>query len=207
MSIRRILAALCACLSLMAPSAFAAVIDFETVAQEACTAAPISSKGFTFSGSEPRCVFGPPDEPIENASNGTYFLIDGRAPVLFNNDAGQSFSISSIDLGISFFMDVSPNFVTLTGFFADGGQISETLTLTFDFQTYALAGFKNLSALTISNLRIPANADGDPGYIAIDNLVLDDNDGPPNGAVPVPASLPLFALGMGVMAFMRRRFS
>ena len=194
MPIRKIALALGTCLALLAPVTVAAVIDFENPGAVDCTVEAISSEGYSFNGAGPRCVFGPGDEGIENANNGSYFLIDARLPMTLTNDAGLPFSLTRIDLGISYYNDVSPNFMILTGLFADGATISRTLTLTDSFQTFALSGFENLSALTFSNLLIPAS-DGDPGYIAIDNVVL-----------PLPASLPLFALAIGVMAAVRRRY-
>lgn len=194
---------MCVCLAAFAPSAFATVIDFESVSVLSCDAAPVKTKGYTFSSVGPHCTFGPGDT-IVNANNGTNFLIEGAHLSTLSNDAGKPFSVLSLDLGISFRNDVSPNWLEVTGFLVGGGIISQTLTLTTSFQTYSLSGFENLTAFTFSGLQIPGSL-GELGYIAIDNLNLQEKEGPVNGEVPVPASLPLFALGLGALAAIRHR--
>jgi len=203
MNLQRGLSAICVCLAVLAPSAFATVIDFESMTVLDCDAEPVNTKGYTFSSVGPHCTFGPGDL-IENANNGSNFLIEGAHVSTLTNDAGQAFNLLSLDLGISFRNDVSPNVLEVTGLFVGGGSISQTLTLTNFFQTYTLTGFENLTAFTFSGLQVPGSL-GELGYIAIDNLNLVERDGPANGEVPVPASLPLFALGLGVLAAARRR--
>jgi hypothetical protein len=111
--------------------------------------------------------------------------------------AGGLFSVVSLDLATSLLNVDLPNFLTVSGEFADGSAISTRLQLGDSFQTYFLTGFSDLVSLTINPLEIG------PGYFAVDNIVL-SGDTPPVGEVPLPATLPLAALGLAALGAVRR---
>jgi hypothetical protein len=93
----------------------------------------------------------------------------------------------SIDFGGLDFMD--PGLLDVTGFFAGGGSLTQTIDPAQAFSTFTFAGFANLSSLQFGLQSFGGNA-------ALDNIILQ------TAAVPEPAALLL--LGSGLMAGLRR---
>ncbi len=211
MHIKQFLSALCVCLTLLAPAAHAAVIDFEdlnvgTLDEPNCIEGfdGFISGGFGFIGDFDQCaVVGAQLPGIPDS--GSQFLLEGGNLAIFRLD-GQAFSISSLDLSTSLYTDIIPNQVTLFGQQTNGEQVSVTLTIDDMFRTYDLENFKDLLVLVIGRQELSLPATG-PGYYNLDNLVVELEDGEvtPPQPMPVPATLPLSALALAGLAFMRRR--
>ncbi|MFP5394296.1 MAG: PEP-CTERM sorting domain-containing protein [Gammaproteobacteria bacterium] len=194
-----LLASACLLGSLCAPLAHAAVINFEDVGAVDCTTQPISSGGFQFSASDSfHCVVTPADA-APNANNGTNFLIEGSQQLLMTAQSGAHFSVSSLDLGISYYTQTSPNQILLTGQLANGGSVSLEVSITNVFQTYQLTGFDDLVSLRLQGplVTVPFPA---IDYYALDNIVVADATNP----VPEPASLGLVAAGLLALGVRRR---
>lgn len=193
MNIPHSLSALLFCATAI-PAAHATVIDFEDVGFVPCTDAPIQTRGYTFTGNDFfHCVV-PAGLPTPNANNGTSFLIEGSAFLSVTNDEGLPFSFTRVDLGTSFFNDVSPNLMVVRGTKVNGSSISQTLVVTDQFSTFRLQGFTGLVELSFSGLLLPDPVGGQ-GYFALDNLVVQ---------VPLPGTVPLALLGLGTLALSRR---
>jgi len=181
----------------------AAVIDFADVGSVACTLSPITSGGFTFTGNDfYQCVYGPQDD-TQNANNGTSILVEGSSVLEVKDATSAPFSAFSVDLGTSFFADASPNRITVTGLLVGGGQVSQSLTVTDRFQTFALSGFEDLKSLRFGALEVLSTG-GITGYYALDNLVVEPMVPPPSN-VPTPPTLALSALALLALAARRRQ--
>ena len=180
-------------LSLAAP-AQAVVVDFEDVGFVPCTDAPVSSGGFTFSGSDFFHCVTPAGLPTPGANNGSSFLIEGAFFLTVSNDAGVPFTLRRVDLGTSYFNATSPNLMRVTGVTVNAGTVTQVVEVRDSFGTYALDGFDRLVSLTFSALLLP-DPDGGPGYFALDNMVVE---------VPLPGSVPLVLLGLSALALARR---
>lgn len=194
--------------AVLAAPAGAAVIDFEQSPYAGtCTESPFLIDGYTFAGDFTHCI-NPPGGEVENADNGTAFLVEGSEFLTITNNMGLTFSARRVDLGASFFNVVSPNFLTVTGTLEDNSVVFQEITLTNDFGTFELQGFDNLVALTFSGLLL-SGPDGSFGYYALDNLALEtavvEN---PGGSVPLPGTIPLALAslaGLTLSQRMRRR--
>lgn len=168
----------------------AAVIDFEDVGFTPCTSAPISTRGFTFTGNDFFHCVTPAGLPTPGANNGSSFLIEGSAFLTVTHDGGVPFSLQRVDLGTSFFNATSPNLMVVTGTTVYDTIVSRTLIVTNRFSRFELTGFNDLVALNFSGLLLP-DPQGGQGYFALDNLVV---------RVPLPGTVPLVLLGCGVLA-------
>ena len=198
MKINNILSGICLVATILVSSAHAAVIDFEDVAvsDTSCNdpTSPIISRGFGFSTNSFHCVTNSSQAPAL-PSSGSNFLVEGGDPVFISALDGSVFSVLSLDLSTSQDNVDVPNYLTVTGEFQDGTEISTRLTLSDFFQTFALTGFNDLAALRISALELGT------GYFGVDNIVI--AGGPVD--VPLPATLPLMGLALAVLATARRR--
>ena len=77
------------------------------------------------------------------------------------------------------------------GSFAGGGTVTQFLTLTSTWTTFALVGFTNLTNVDFSAVYMGDNVNTivpDPGF---DNINVAET--------PLPAALPLFATGLGAL--------
>ena len=189
---------------LCAESVQAAVVDFEDVVQVNCTINPIAAGGYVFTGliGNSHCVVTPEDN-LPHAGNGTSFLVEGNDFMLVTNMLGSVFTALRVDLGTSFETDTPVNRVSVTGVLAGGGTVEQTFTITDQFQTFALDGFVHVVSLVFAG-PLDRNPGDGFGYYALDNLVVTVGGEPPTD-VPLPATLPLMLLGLGVLAVSRRR--
>lgn len=191
----------CLIASLWAPAVKASVIDFEAGPLD-CTGAPIVSNGFQLSSNGIHCLA----EPVDNApkaNNGTRFLIEGGQSMVLTSQSGAHFSVTSLDLGNSYYTKTSPNSIRLTGWLGDGSSVVDTVTTSDIFQTYVLHGFDNLVSLQLEG---PLDHVPDPliDYYALDNIVIADAPDPDPNGVPEPGTLSLMALSAGLLAWRRR---
>ena len=183
-------------------NAYNVLIDFEdspldgdyTAAQQD----PISSRGFNFSGPYAKGVMYWPEGPIDDSKALSWCTLiaptlDWCAPDLSitMTQAGLvAFDLLSLDLGRR---DTNLDF-ELTGYFAGGGSISTTVNVqsealtTFTFGS----GWTNLQSVTITPLNPGANT-----AVALDNISV--------STIPVPAAVWLFASGLGLLGWMRRK--
>ena len=133
---------------------------------------PYTEAGFTFTSSLP----GPTSAIFDSASsvttNGTdvfgWCASDCGATQVITVSGRGRFSLSQIDVG-ALTVAAPGMFVNLVGHFADGRSIVVTLPVAQQWATHTLAGFTNLSSLTITAV------DPSPGALrdsAIDNLVI-----------------------------------
>ena len=146
---------------------------------------PLVSDGFSFTassngGSLYSWIDG------EGSANGTNNLIYSVGPLIMTKVGGGTFSVSSLDAGLSWYVEGEGYTLDLYGTRSDLSLVHATVGLDYAFNTYTLSGFDNLVSLVFSN---PTN-----GYIAIDNI-----DTGANGAVPEPASWALMLGGFGLV--------
>lgn len=200
MKIKPLLSGLCVLATILASPVQAAVIDFEDVAVNSTSCddlfSPVISRGFSLSSNFAHCVTNSTQNP-GLPSSGSNFLFEGGDPLFISALDGSPFSVLSLDLSTSQDNVDVPNYLTVTGEFQDGTEISQRLTLNDFFQTYVLTGFNDLSALRISSLELGV------GYFGLDNVVLDGGPGPID--VPLPATLPLVGLALAALAGARHR--
>ena len=198
MKINKLLSGICLIATMLVSPVHAAVIDFEDVAvsDTSCDdpTSPIISRGFIFTTNFAHCVTNSSQAP-GLPSSGSNFLVEGGDPVFISALDGSLFSVLSLDLSTSQDNVDLPNYLTVTGEFQDGTEISTRLTLSDFFQTFSLTGFNDLAVLRISALELGS------GYFALDNLVT--AGGPVD--VPLPATLPLMGLALAALAAARRR--
>lgn len=183
-------------------NAYNILIDFEDSPLDGdFTAAeqdPISSRGFNFSGTPQKGVMYWPEGPIDDSKAFTWCTI--TAPVFdwctpdlsitMTQDGLVAFDLLSLDLGRQ---DVNLDF-ELTGYFAGGGSISTTVYVQSEaLATFTLgSGWTNLQSVTITPLNPGQNRS-----VALDNISV--------STVPVPAAVWLFASGLGLLGWMRRK--
>lgn len=133
--------------------------------------------------------------------NGTNFLIFHSAdPLTVSTSNENAFSLTSLDLGLSYYASFSPATATITGFFTNGGTITQALSLnSVSFKSFSLSGFTDLSSFTVT-----MTSPGYSGYAALDNVNFTDF----TAAVPEPSTWAMMLLGfagIGFAAYRRKR--
>jgi hypothetical protein len=181
----------------------APIIDFEGVTPDDSftgdNVTPYVEDGFTLTSSGSPLeyhndIFNNFAETNGNGNTTSIFgwcgFCDG-APFVFTLTGPGPFALVSIDFG-GLETGVTPaSAITVTGFFAGGGTISQTVDPTAAFSTFNFPGFTNLSSLQFG-LQTPGNNS------AADNIVVAPT------AVPEPVSFVL--LGTGLIAAGLRRY-
>jgi hypothetical protein len=180
-----------------AGQAGATMVDFEDVAVASgsfTNESDVTSNGFTFNTATNHSHLANNFTGVDNG--GTYLGIDDAAgpnpTIMFEGLNGDSFNLRTVDLA-EWNTSASATSVELTGFYAAGGTVSETVV--FDqvygaFQTEVL-NWAGLSQVQFEGFGPSGN------YYAIDNLDL--------SVVPEPASMTLLGLGLAGVAVRRRR--
>ena len=135
--------------------------------------------------------------------NGTNFLIFDSAydPLTISTSNNNAFSLSSIDLGLSYYASFSPATARITGYFANGGTITEDVSLnSSSFKSFSLSGFIDLNSVAVTT-----TSPGYTGYAALDNV----NFTGFTAAVPETSTWAMLILGFAGIGFMtyRRRKS
>jgi hypothetical protein len=130
--------------------------------------------------------------------NGTNFLIFDSAydPLTISTSNKNAFSLSSLDLGLSYYASLSPATATITGYFANGGTITEDVSLNSStFKFFSLSGFIDLSSVTVTT------SPGYTGYAALDNVNFTEF----TAAVPEPSTWAMMILGFAGIGFVTYR--
>jgi hypothetical protein len=133
--------------------------------------------------------------------NGTNFLIFDSAndPLTVSTSDKSAFSLSSLDLGLSYYASFSPAIATITGYFANGGTITRDVSLnSSSFKSFSFSGFIDLSSVTVTT-----TSPGYTGYAALDNVNFTEF----TAAVPEPSTWAMMILGfagVGLMTYRRR---
>ncbi|MCF6285783.1 MAG: PEP-CTERM sorting domain-containing protein [Candidatus Hydrogenedentes bacterium] len=196
------------CTLIYSANAGAVIIDFEDVAVATGindTGGDVISNGYLFdTGANHRHLQNDFFSVFGNGS--TYLLIDdfAGANVLSLTEAvfGAPFDFSSADFGESGDLSIAST-VTVTGFYALGGTVSQTVTIdgifdgaggVADFQTEVF-NWTGLSLVTFDG----SGSNGDD-YYSLDNLNISAS-----APVPEPASITLLGLGLAGMAVRRRK--
>jgi hypothetical protein len=127
--------------------------------------------------------------------NGTNFLMFNSAydPLTVSTSDKNAFSLTSLDLGLSYYASFSPATATITGFFTNGGTITQALSLnSLLFKSFSLSGFTDLSSFTITMTN-----PGYSGYAALDNVNFTEF----TAAVPEPSTWAMMLLGFAGIGF------
>ncbi|MBV8036427.1 PEP-CTERM sorting domain-containing protein [Roseateles sp.] len=169
-----------ASLAMLASSAQADIVTFDDVANH--TGAPFESGGLRFESPGSTYVW---SGDGVHSDNGTLSLISGiGASFTITKVGGGMFSIDQFDAGLSWYTLGTTGEITVDG---------DLLTLTGNYQTFALTTLQNVSSVTVRFTL------GD-GYFAMDNIVWHDA-----GALPEPASFALVGLALLATGVARRR--
>ncbi len=148
----------------------------------------VSTQGYQFVSSANCCNFvlsvGAP-----TPANGAQFLTYTQFATTMTAVDGSAFSVTSLDTENGQYQSGAHSIV-VTGTYANGSQILQTLNVADAFQTYALTGFTDLTSLQFSSA-------GGNGYTSIDNIAAT--------AVPEPATWSLLLLGFVGTGYALRR--
>lgn len=165
-------------------TAAAVTVDFEDYTGPlTAIPGPVSSTGFTFSGT------GNPN-PIAMAdsfvgSSGIALLYCPGCEITMTADSGDAFSLLSADLQNS-----GSGTIDVIGFYSGGGSIQATLSPGSGFSNFSFgAGWNNLSSLRFV---------GDFSGLGAGIDTVEVN------VVPIPAAVWLFASSLGLLGWLRR---
>ena len=138
------------------------------------------------------------------AHNGSSFLFvaSGVENAIDISNGGQAFDLQSFDAD-SFLHIQGATSITVTGFFLNGGSISQTFVTdaigdgpgpVTDFQTFSLVGFTGLQTVQFRSNNIS---------LALDNITVTGSGPAP---VPEPAAMVLLGTGLvGIAGTLRKR--
>jgi len=174
-------------------------VDFDSTLPTYVGLSSYSEDGFTLSSNVPDGTLIDDNNTVRanigifgggTNSQSLFFGENGSNSVItVSNDNGYGFGLVSLDASSLY------NFageLTLTGSLAQGGTVTQVLTLNSNISTYAIAGMTGLNGLTISFDGAAYSAPYD-----LDNIVM--------SVVPVPAAVWLFGSALAGMGWFRRR--
>lgn len=129
------------------------------------------------------------------AGTSALFAVLDNDLITFSAADGSAFNLQSIDLSEAFRTGGYVP-VTFVGHRADGTSVTDSVVLdgAFGFETHRFQGFDNLTSVSWRQ---------NEAYHQFDNITVLASRGA--GAVPVPGSVMLGALGIGLVTFARRR--
>lgn len=137
-------------------NAHATIIDFESLA---VADSAVHSHGASYTEDGYTLVDNAPSPDLQTLGTQHIYYTQSTAlskltsyqqSTTVTNDAGSAFDLISLDLAE--WGGLPPTEVKIIGFFANGGSISQLLTLdqVYGFQTFAISGFTNLLSLKIT---------------------------------------------------------
>ena len=175
------------------PSTTPTVLTFEELTPSASQLPPFSNpvvatQGYRFVSAGNCCNF-VGTVGAGTVANGEQSLIYTHFTTTMKAVNGSAFSVTALDTRNDQNQSGAHSIV-LTGTYADGSHILQTLGVGDAYQAYDLSGFTDLVSLQFG----PA---GSGGYTAIDNIAV--------VAVPEPATWGLMLMGFGAMGMATRR--
>lgn len=198
MGLRKILSAAVIAASLSGISASAAVLTFEGVNNTAYNA-PITRQGFDIGNVAGDQQHFHEISPCCNLpSNGTGVLLNDRDTRIFiEKNGGGTFSLGNFDAASSGASNLGGLGITVEGFL---GGFSVGSLIVADLG----AGYMTLFSGLFGNVdRVVFDGTGLNGGFILDNVSLDEGQGP--SPVPVPAGLPLLIGALGALGLIRRK--
>lgn len=144
---------------------------------------------------------------VDCAKNGTDYLLSSQIQIQRNDRA--AFTLNSLELANyrdQVGVDLVQAAYRLVGHLANGGKVEKIVTLDaiangasdVDFNYFAFTDFTNILSLEVEQFTVRNN-----DLFGIDNINLTKFDDA--NAVPEPASLSLFAVGLAGLVWRRRR--
>jgi hypothetical protein len=168
--------------------------DYNTVGYDL-----IESRGFNFSGTYFKGVTNWPLGPVDDSKALNWCPDDlycDYSEITMTQDGMVAFDLISLELARYTSADIAINF-HLTGHFVGGGTITTSILVnSTTLNNFVLgSGWTNLQGLTIyapNTTTLDLSA-----AVAVDNILV--------STVPIPAAVWLFASGLGLLGWMRRK--
>ena len=186
--------------STLATGANAGVVDFQVGTAGSCYAVHCVAQGYSFDFIAGGWAVTNDNNSFfnYNASGGiagAKFAGNGAPPIVITMGqlGGGGFDLATFDAATGEANFGGASTIDLLGTFVGGGTVTQSISVTHDWASYALSGFTNLVSLKFSNRDAVAG-------ISIDNL-----NSTAATAVPEPETYALMGLGLAALGLMRRR--